>query len=68
MKRRGPSDLLGRINIATEKANLRTRIADLEAKLGILTARWPKVVENDNPSQVTAPPALIGSLHSKSAD
>jgi hypothetical protein len=49
--RRGPSGLLGCDDIAIEKANLKTRIADLEKKLTLLKARLPGAVPNTPPFQ-----------------
>jgi hypothetical protein len=54
MKRCRPSDLLRAARVATEKANLVTQIADLEAKLARLKARWPKIAENTNIRRTTA--------------
>jgi hypothetical protein len=49
MKRYGPLVLLSCDEIATEKANLVTQIADLERKLTLLKANRPKAAGNKKP-------------------
>jgi hypothetical protein len=49
MKRLGPFDLLGNDEIATQKANLLTQIADLDEKLAILKARFPSAAAFKKP-------------------
>jgi hypothetical protein len=49
MKRHGPLVLLSCDEIATEKANLVTQIADLEKKLALLKANSPKAAGTKKP-------------------